>query len=225
MKNALLSIAAALCAAQALAETHTVKFRRLNGTVFREVQVEHGGSVALPSAPAETHFAFKGWDHAEWLSCVTNDFNVYALYENDGSITWPAGTGYGSKSIAERDEPYSLDEYFRMYDNVAWTDEFSRGTNKAVAVNSSYWKYDTENRYQLTYETSGENQVESNGCLTISIRRESTPRTRYVWGMGQVEYDFTAGGIRSDNKVAFKHGRCEIRAKLTRQRGDRKSVV
>ncbi|MBQ6136864.1 MAG: DUF2341 domain-containing protein, partial [Kiritimatiellae bacterium] len=218
--RAAVSAALALCAMQSFAEIHTVKFRRLNGTVFHVEQVEHGASAALPSPPAEAHFAFKGWDHGEWLACVTNDFSVYALYENDGSKTWSAGTGFGSKPIAERDEPYSLDEYFRMYDNVAWTDEFSRGSNTAVAINTSYWKYDTEDRGQLSYETSGENQVESNGCLTITIRRESTPRKRFSWATwSNVEYDFTAGGIRSDNKVAFKLGRCEIRAKLSRQRG------
>lgn len=69
---------------QSFAEIHTVKFRRLNGTVFHMEQIEHGAAAALPSPPAEAHFAFKGWDRGEWLACVTNDFSVYALYENDG---------------------------------------------------------------------------------------------------------------------------------------------
>jgi autotransporter-associated beta strand protein len=211
MKNTCLLFCAIALAAQGAA--HTVTFRRLNGTVLSRVEVAHGGSVVAPAGPVEADFTFKGWDHGDWLGSVTNDIQVWALYE--GTKTWPAGTDYGSESIAARDEPYSLEEYFQMYDNVAWTDEFSRsGTND---VNSSYWKYDTEDRNQLSYETSGANQKEIDGFLTITVRREKAYRNSW-WGQSK-EYDFTGGGIRGDNRVAFKYGRCEIRAKLTRQRG------
>ena len=210
--------ALALCAAQSFAVSHTVTFRRMNGTVLSKVEVEHGGSVALPEAPAEADHTFKGWDHGEWLGCVTNDIQVYALYE--GTKTWENGTNYGSKSITFRDEPYSLDEYFKMYDNLAWADEFSRdGTNN---VNSTYWNYDTENRHELNYETAGDNQKEYGGNLAINVRREKRTRTEFdwsTWTSHTTEYDFTGGGIKSDGKVAFKYGRCEIRAKLTRQKG------
>lgn len=212
----------ALCAAQApaaaTAEEHTVTFRRLNGTILSRVKVAHGGSVAAPEGPVEPDHTFKGWDHGDWLGCVTNDIQVWALYE--GTKVWDAGTGYGSQSIAERDIPYSLEEYFQMYDNMAWADEFSReGTND---VRSTYWNYDTENRSQLNYETSGDNQKEIDGFLDINVRREKKTRREFDWSTFSyktTEYDFTGGGLKSNGKVAFKHGRCEIRAKLTRQRG------
>ena len=219
-KTVVVSAALALCAAQSFAETHTVTFRRMNGTVLSKVEVEHGGSVALPEAPVEPDHVFKDWDHGEWLGCVTNDIQVYALYE--GTKTWAKGTNYGSESIVFRDEPYSLDEYFKMYDNLAWADEFSRsGTND---VNRDYWNYDTENRHELNYETAGDNQKEHDGNLTINVRREKRTRTEYDWSSfpptsQTVEYDFTGGGLKSNGKVAFKYGRCEIRAKLTRQKG------
>ena len=203
--------------ASASAETHTVTFRRMNGTVLSKVEVVHGGSVDAPEGPVEADHVFKGWDHGDWLGCVTNDIQVWALYE--GTKTWARGTNYGSQSIVFRDEPYSLDEYFRMYDNLAWADEFSRdGTNN---FNSTYWNYDTENRHELNYETSGDNQKEYGGNLAINVRREKRTRNEYVPGSGfqTVEYDFTGGGIKSNGKVAFKYGRCEIRAKLTRQKG------
>ena len=67
----------ALCAAQApaaaTAEEHTVTFRRLNGTILSRVKVAHGGSVAAPEGPVEPDHTFKGWDHGDWLGCVTND--------------------------------------------------------------------------------------------------------------------------------------------------------
>ena len=211
--------ALAISAANAAAgQTHVVTFRRLNGTVLSRVQVENGGSVAAPEGPVEPDHTFKGWDHGDWLGCVTNDIQVWALYE--GTKVWDAGTGYGSQSIAERDIPYSLEEYFQMYDNMAWADEFSReGTND---VRSTYWNYDTENRNQLNYETSGDNQKEIDGFLDINVRREKKTRREFDWSTlsyKTTEYDFTGGGLKSNGKVAFKHGRCEIRAKLTRQRG------
>ena len=111
----------------------------MNGTVLQKIEVAHGGSVTPPAGPAEADHTFKGWDHGDWLGCVTNDINVWALYE--GTKTWAKGTNYGSESIVFRDEPYSLDEYFKMYDNLAWADEFSRsGTND---VNRDYWNYAT----------------------------------------------------------------------------------
>ena len=204
----------------AAAELHTVTFRRLNGTVLSKVKVPHGGSVAAPAGPAEPDHTFKGWDHGDWLGCVTNDIQVWALYE--GAKVWAAGTGFQSESVAERDIPYSLEEYFGFYDNVAWADEFSRGgTND---VRSAYWNYDTMFRNQLSAETAGDNQKEIDGYLDINVRREK--RTRPAgWDRDagqwypQMDFDFTGGGIKSNGKVAFKFGRCEIRAKLTRQRG------
>ena len=190
----------------------------VSSAVLSKVEVEHGGSVTPPSGPVEADHTFKDWDHGEWLGCVTNDIQVYALYE--GTKTWENGTNYGSKSITFRDEPYSLDEYFKMYDNLAWADEFSRsGTND---VNRDYWNYDTENRHELNYETAGDNQKEHDGNLTINVRREKRTRTEFdwsTWTSQTVEYDFTGGGLKSNGKVAFKYGRCEIRAKLTRQKG------
>ncbi|MBQ6137757.1 MAG: family 16 glycosylhydrolase, partial [Kiritimatiellae bacterium] len=204
--------AAALASGSLFAEDHVVTFRRLDGTILERRTVPHGGTTTLPAAPSVPHFRFKEWDRAERLACVTNALDLWALYENDGSKTWAANTKIESKSIAERDEQYTLEEYFKMYDNLEWTDEFSRGSNTAVSVNTSNWGYDTANRDQYSCETSGNNQAETNGYLALTVRRE--PWTR--WGKS---YNFTSGGIRSDNKVAFRYGRCEVRAKLTRMPG------
>ena len=214
MTSKIISIACvALFAAQAFAATHTVTFRRMNGTVLSKVEVEHGGSVAAPEGPVEPDHTFKGWDHGDWLGCVTNDIQVWALYE--GTKTWAPGIGYGSQSIVFRDEPYSLDEYFQLYDNLAWADEFSRpGRND---VNRDYWNYDMEDRHELNYESAGANQKEYDGNLAINVRREHA--TRIGWMGRRTEYAFTGGGIKSNGKVAFRYGRCEIRAKLTRQKG------
>ena len=55
VKYAMLS-ALALCAAQAFAaETHSVTFRRMNGTVLSKIEVAHGADASglVPALPAE----------------------------------------------------------------------------------------------------------------------------------------------------------------------------
>ena len=75
--------AVALCAAQSFAETHTVTFRRLNGTVLQKVEVAHGANATslAPDLPSETNMTAQRWDCSEKLACVTNDVTCWALYE------------------------------------------------------------------------------------------------------------------------------------------------
>ena len=83
MKNASISVVLVLAAAQALASTHTVTFRKMNGTVLQTVEVAHGADATSlkPALPTETGMKAKGWDHADWLASVTNDVTCWALYE------------------------------------------------------------------------------------------------------------------------------------------------
>ena len=205
------------------AKKHMVTFRKLDGTVLKQVQVAHGGKVAAPAAPTVPDFTFKAWDGAERLSHVTNDVQVWALYETTKPL--PPSTAIKSESVAERDVPYSLDEYFKMYDNLAWSDEFS-GTELSVTPgggawgpwaafmgggkpDGKNWMYDMEQRnHELGRMSGADNLSVSNGCMWINLRRED-----------RGGYEFTSSAIRSNGKVAFKYGRCEARMKLTKQRG------
>ena len=203
--------AVALCATQAFAaNTHTVTFRRMNGTVLSKVEVEHGANASslAPALPAETDMTAKGWDHADWLTSVTNDVTCWALYE--AATAKSPSTSITSQSVANRETPYSLDEYFQIYDNLAWSDEFS-GSSLDVGrwggMFGGNWQYDTGvyNREIETY-TQGPNQEVSDGTLKIICKRESSTR-------------ITSSKIVSKGKVAFLKGRCEIRAKVTKAYG------
>ena len=58
--NTILAVAAAVAAAQALAAgapKHTVTFRKLDGTVLKQVQVAHGGKVAYATKSASASAA------------------------------------------------------------------------------------------------------------------------------------------------------------------------
>ena len=96
MKNTCLLFCAVALAAQGIA--HTVTFRRLNGTVLSRVEFAHGGSVVAPAGPVEADFTFKGWDHGDWLGSVTNDIQVWALYEAETAKS--PSTSIASQSVA-----------------------------------------------------------------------------------------------------------------------------
>ena len=103
----------ALCAAQAFAaNTHTVTFRRMDGTVLMQTNVVHGANASslAPAGPDESAngLAFSRWDHADWLASVTNDVTCWALYE--ATTAKSASTSIASQHIADRETPYSLDE-------------------------------------------------------------------------------------------------------------------
>ena len=211
MRNVVVFAALALCAAQSFAETHTVTFRRMNGTVLSKVEVAHGANATslVPAGPDESahDLSFSRWDLVDKLACVTNDVTCWALYE--ASTAKSPTTSIASKSVAYRETPYSLDEYFRMYDNLAWSDEFS-GTELSI---SSGWFSSGKNwQYDIThYDGDGQefvagNQEVSDGTLKIICKREATNRV-------------SSAMILSRNKVSFKLGRCEIRAKLTNVMG------
>ena len=191
------------------AATHTVTFRRLNGTVLLQTNAVHGANATAmaPALPAETGMTAKGWDHADWLACVTNDVTCWALYE--ATTAKSPSTSIASQSVVDRATPYSLEEYFQIYDNLAWSDEFSGDSLSVGYGTGKNWNYDTEQRNnELQKYTQGGNHIVSDGTLKLACRRESSGGK-----------SFTSGSIKSNGKVQFKYGRCEIRAKLTKQQG------
>ena len=210
--------AVAFCAAQLFAaNTHTVTFRKMNGTVLQSFEVAHGANASslAPALPAETDMSAKGWDHGDWLGCVTNDVTCWALYE--ATTNMPTSTSIISKSVVDRTTPYSLDEYFQMYNNLAWSDEFSgssldTGTAYSFWGQTYYqggtWRYSVDNNNELQQYTEGDNVTLSDGTLKITARRET-----------KGSYQFTSAKIKTEGSVQFRYGRCEIRAKLTKQQG------
>ena len=72
----------ALCAVQAFSQTHTVTFRRMNGTVLSKIEVAHGADASglVPALPAEADMTARTWDCADRLASVTNDVTCWALY-------------------------------------------------------------------------------------------------------------------------------------------------
>ncbi|MBQ6136055.1 MAG: glycoside hydrolase family 16 protein, partial [Kiritimatiellae bacterium] len=206
-KSVIVFAAVALCVVQAFAETHTVTFRRMNGTVLSRVQVENGGSVAAPALPSESGFTANKWDHADWLGCVTNSFSCWALYEN---TTAPSqNTGIDSQNIAQRDQPYTLDEYFQIYGNLAWSDEFNE-----PSINNSFYGARPQQGGVLS-KTQNANRILEDGLLKLRCKREDVTTT----GWGATTYHFTSGEITTQGKVTYYKGRIEIRAKLNRMRG------
>ncbi|MBQ6137855.1 MAG: DUF2341 domain-containing protein, partial [Kiritimatiellae bacterium] len=214
IKSVVVSAALALCAAHSFAQTHTVTFRRLNGTVLSKVEVAHGANATAlaPALPVEADMTARTWDCADRLASVTNDVTCWALYE--ATTAKSPSTSIASQSVASRETPYSLEEYFRMYDNLAWSDEFS-GSSLDVGTSSGWWGGTTGGNWQndteqgsldLAEYTTGNNHSISNGILKLNCRRESATR-------------ITSARINSKNKVAFKKGRCEIRAKISKQVG------
>ena len=199
---------AALCLAlpaTANNAAHTVTFRKMNGTVLQKVEVAHGGATVAPAGPNESAdgLTFQRWDGAEKLSCVTNDVTCWALYE--AATAKSPSTSIASSSIANRETPYSLDEYFQLYNTLAWSDEFS-GSALDVGYGKN-WQNDTwRNNDEVQTYTSGQNHSVSDGTLKLTCRRESSTR-------------ITSARINSQNRVEFRRGRCEIRAKITKEFG------
>lgn len=183
---------------------HTVTFRAMNGTVLESRRVATGAAVTPPAAPVEANMTFSAWDGAEKLANVTNDVTVWALYE--ASAAYSKSTSLASKSIADRTDPYTLDEYFRLYDNLAWSDEFSGSALDADT--SSYstkhnWYYDMEQRNGELHKHVTTLATVSDGTLKLTCRRHTNG-----------DKQFEATGLITKSRVAFKYGRCEIRAKL-----------
>ena len=204
---------AALCLAlpaTANNAAHTVTFRKMNGTVLQKVEVAHGGATVAPAGPDESAdgLTFQRWDGAEKLSCVTNDMTCWALYE--AATAKSPSTSIASSSIANRETPYSLDEYFQLYNTLAWSDEFS-GSSLSIASGllstGKNWNYDTEQRNNElhTYTTDGSNQTVSDGTLKLTAKLDGG--------------SLTSCSIKSNGRVAFKYGRCEIRTKITKTKG------
>lgn len=189
-----------------------VTFRRLNGTILDQIAVADGSALALPDGPEEAEMRFVGWDRAEKLASVTADLDVWALYE--ATTAKSPSTSIASKSIAVRNLPYSLEEYFQLYDHLAWSDEFS-GTALDVGrkIYGSYyyggtWNYDMEQRNGELHKHVESCASVSDGALRITTRRKTNGN-----------YSFEGGGVTTKGKVAFTFGRCEIRAKLCRGLG------
>ena len=192
----------------------TVTFRRLNGTVLQRVAVADGSSVSALTGPEEPNMRFVGWDRVERLSHVTENVDVWALYEAETDLE--PSTSIASKSVASRTTPYSLEEYFQLYDHLAWSDEFSgtelnRGKKKNI-WSSTYtggnWNYDMEQRNGELHKHAEDCAIVADGCLRLRTQRKANG-----------SYQFESGGVKSNGKVAFKYGRCEIRAKLCRGLG------
>ena len=196
-------VALALTSFNLFAETHTVTFRKMDGTVLSRVEVAHGGSVTAPTAPTVANYTFKTWDHGDWLGCVTNNVTCWALYEwTDKSKTPNSATNIDSQNLGTREQPYTLDELFKMYSNIAWTDEFS-GTK----VKDNFYGARSHTNGELC-QKSNANRIVENGILKLRVKREKSGN-----------YNFTSGEITTSGKVTFKKGRIEIRAKLNAVRG------
>ena len=203
-KVTLISVAVlSLLSFNLFAETHTVTFRKIDGTVLSKVEVEHGGSVTAPTPPTIANYSFKEWDHGDWLGCVTNNVTCWALYEwTDKSKTPNSATNIDSQNLGTREQPYTLDELFKMYSNIAWTDEFS-GTK----VKDNFYGARSHTNGELC-QKSNANRIVENGILKLRVKREKSGN-----------YNFTSGEITTSGKVTFKKGRIEIRAKLNAVRG------
>ncbi|MBQ6136392.1 MAG: DUF2341 domain-containing protein, partial [Kiritimatiellae bacterium] len=193
----------ALCAAQSFAETHVVTFRKMDGTVLSKVEVAHGGSVTAPTAPTVADYTFSRWDHGDWLGCVTNNVTCWALYEWTNTSQVPdSKTNIDSQNLGTREQPYTLDELFQMYSNIAWTDEFS-GTK----VRDNFYGARSHTDGELCQKLNA-NRIVEDGLLKLRVKREKSGN-----------YNFTSGEITTSGKVTFKKGRIEIRAKLNAVRG------
>ena len=75
--------------------------------------------------------------HAAKLANVTNDVTCWALYEAETAKS--PSTSISSQSVAVRETPYSLDEYFQLYDNLAWSDEFTGTSLSAGSGKNWQW--------------------------------------------------------------------------------------
>ena len=115
----------ALCAAQAFAINHTVTFRKMDGTVLSKIEVAHGANATSlkPTVPTESGMTANGWDCAEKLANVTNDVTCWALY--DASTAKSPNSSIASQSVVDRATPYSLDEYFQIYNNPVYRHLFT----------------------------------------------------------------------------------------------------
>ena len=180
--------------------SHTVTFRRMNGTILSRVEVAHGEPAPVPRAPDESGYTFKGWDNTNKISSVTQDISCWALYEKGG---FPDSmTGIDSRPIAAREQPYTLDEYFQMFDHVAWGDEFGE-----TSVKANFYGRRPQQRGVLS-RTLDANRVVEDGLLKLRCKREDSGN-----------YHFTSGEIITQGKVTFYKGRIEIRARLNYARG------
>lgn len=141
VKRAALLLFAALASALAAraADTHTVTFRRLNGTVFQTVEVAHGAAVAAPDAPAEAGFSFTAWDHADRLTRVTNNVTCWALYEKKGYLRIYTNTK-ADNTVAYEAPPVSTKLSGPVKATVwrGWNMNYGRPASFANTINKGY---------------------------------------------------------------------------------------
>ncbi|MBQ6136969.1 MAG: hypothetical protein IJI73_06335 [Kiritimatiellae bacterium] len=151
-----------------------------------QTNVVHGADASslAPALPAEGGMAARRWDCAEKLASVTNDVTCWALYEAVPGSEKAPSTSIASKSVVDRTTPCSLDEYFRLYDNLAWSDEFS-GSTLSVGSGAN-WGYETDerNRELQRYTTTDSNHIVSDGTLKLQARRESKDGRSFTSGAG-----------------------------------------
>ena len=63
-------------------DTYLVRFFDYNGTLLSTQSVEYGHAATAPQPPVHQGFVFIGW--SEDFSCITEDLDVYAVYNTDG---------------------------------------------------------------------------------------------------------------------------------------------
>ncbi|MBQ9693997.1 MAG: glycoside hydrolase family 16 protein [Kiritimatiellae bacterium] len=108
-------------------------------------------------------------------------------------------------------------------ERMVWHDEFN-----APKLNLAYWTPEINfvrniDAVQI-YTDRPENLSLTKGSLTLTARHEHFKNTRWNpksphWWENRQAADYTSGSINSRDKVMFRYGRIEIRAKIEHGRG------
>jgi beta-glucanase (GH16 family) len=111
--------------------------------------------------------------------------------------------------------PTDFDQYKDTFTNLVWQDEFDYNGK----IDDSKWDYEIRNQWyneevQATTDRLDNVKVE-NGVLKIIAKRETDPAVIANYGGKQ----FTSGRIKSHDRLDFKYGRVDIRAKLPGKQG------